>query len=140
MSMAHRNSFENNEPHHLYEIWDKEKDDTFKYGISSKPIGADGLSARVRDQVSFLNLITGWARFIGRILLVNIAGRREARRLEEEYIRKYIDEHGKRPRGSISKVANTNEFKREQAPPVLRVSTKSFGMGRRLPIVGKYLG
>jgi NAD+ synthase (glutamine-hydrolysing) len=39
----------------------------------------------------------------------------------------------------ILRLANINEFKREQAAPVLRVSTKAFGMGRRLPIVGKYL-
>jgi NAD+ synthase (glutamine-hydrolysing) len=36
-------------------------------------------------------------------------------------------------------MVNTAEFKRNQAPPILRVSPKAFGMGRRLPIVGKYL-
>lgn len=40
----------------------------------------------------------------------------------------------------VLRMVNVNEFKREQAPPVLRVSAKAFGMGRRLPIVGKYLG
>ncbi len=39
----------------------------------------------------------------------------------------------------ILKLVNTNEFKRFQTPPVLRVSEKAFGMGRRMPIVGKYL-
>ena len=39
----------------------------------------------------------------------------------------------------VLRMVNINEFKREQAPPVLRVSTKGFGMGRRMPIVGKYL-
>jgi NAD+ synthase (glutamine-hydrolysing) len=39
----------------------------------------------------------------------------------------------------VCRLANISEFKREQAPPVLRVSPKAFGMGRRLPIVGKYL-
>jgi NAD+ synthase (glutamine-hydrolysing) len=39
----------------------------------------------------------------------------------------------------ILRLVNINEFKREQTAPVLRVSTKSFGMGRRMPIVGKYL-
>lgn len=34
---------------------------------------------------------------------------------------------------------NINEYKRHQAPPILRVSPKAFGMGRRMPIVGKYL-
>lgn len=39
----------------------------------------------------------------------------------------------------VLKMVNINEFKREQAAPVLRVSNKGFGMGRRMPIVGKYL-
>ena len=37
------------------------------------------------------------------------------------------------------KLVNTNEYKRHQTPPILRVSPKAFGMGRRMPIVGKYL-
>ena len=40
----------------------------------------------------------------------------------------------------VLRMVNINEFKREQAAPTIRVSTKAFGMGRRLPIVGKYLG
>ncbi len=39
----------------------------------------------------------------------------------------------------ILRLVNINEFKRHQTPPVLRVSQKAFGMGRRMPIVGKYL-
>lgn len=32
-----------------------------------------------------------------------------------------------------------NEFKRRQAPPGLRVTSKAFGMGRRYPIVNQYM-
>lgn len=39
----------------------------------------------------------------------------------------------------ILKLVNTNEYKRYQTPPMLRVSKKAFGMGRRMPIVAKYL-
>ena len=39
----------------------------------------------------------------------------------------------------ILRLVNINEFKRYQTAPVIRVSTKAFGMGRRMPIVGKYL-
>lgn len=39
----------------------------------------------------------------------------------------------------VLRLVNTNEYKRYQTPPILRVSTKAFGMGRRMPIVGKYL-
>jgi len=37
------------------------------------------------------------------------------------------------------RMVNNSEFKRYQSAPVLRVSPKAFGMGRRMPIVGKYL-
>jgi len=40
----------------------------------------------------------------------------------------------------ILKLVNTNEYKRYQTPPMLRISSKAFGMGRRMPIVAKYLG
>ncbi|NHA05604.1 NAD+ synthase [Mucilaginibacter sp. HC2] len=39
----------------------------------------------------------------------------------------------------ILKLVNTAEFKRNQFCPILRVSRKAFGVGRRMPIVGKYL-
>lgn len=39
----------------------------------------------------------------------------------------------------VLRLVNINEFKRHQTAPVLRVSSKCFGMGRRMPIVGKYL-
>ncbi|MGB0368335.1 MAG: NAD+ synthase [Flavobacteriales bacterium] len=39
----------------------------------------------------------------------------------------------------ILRLVNLNEYKRYQTPPILRVSKKAFGMGRRVPIVGKYL-
>jgi NAD+ synthase (glutamine-hydrolysing) len=39
----------------------------------------------------------------------------------------------------VLRLVNNTEYKRFQAPPVLRISAKAFGMGRRMPIVGKYL-
>jgi NAD+ synthase (glutamine-hydrolysing) len=50
-----------------------------------------------------------------------------AQGFEEELVRKVIA------------MVNKAEFKRYQTPPILRVSPKAFGMGRRMPIVGKYL-
>jgi NAD+ synthase (glutamine-hydrolysing) len=44
-------------------------------------------------------------------------------------------------RATVDKVIhliNFNEFKRYQAAPVLRISSKAFGDGRRMPIVAKY--
>jgi NAD+ synthase (glutamine-hydrolysing) len=39
----------------------------------------------------------------------------------------------------VIRLVNLAEHKRYQTPPILRVSPKAFGMGRRMPIVGKYL-
>ena len=35
-------------------------------------------------------------------------------------------------------MVNQNEYKRYQTPPILRISSKAFGVGRRLPLVAKY--
>jgi NAD+ synthase (glutamine-hydrolysing) len=39
----------------------------------------------------------------------------------------------------ILRMVNVNEWKRHQTPPILRVSPKAFGSGRRMPIVARYL-
>jgi NAD+ synthase (glutamine-hydrolysing) len=39
----------------------------------------------------------------------------------------------------VLKLVNTNEYKRNQFCPIIRISEKAFGVGRRVPIVGKYL-
>lgn len=38
----------------------------------------------------------------------------------------------------VVKMVNQNEFKRYQSPPMLRVSSKAFGIGRRMPLVATY--
>jgi NAD+ synthase (glutamine-hydrolysing) len=38
----------------------------------------------------------------------------------------------------IIRLVNSNEYKRFQTPPVLRISSKAFGFGRRMPLVAKY--
>ncbi len=40
----------------------------------------------------------------------------------------------------ILRLVNTSEWKRNQSPPILRISPKAFGIGRRMPIVARYLG
>lgn len=39
---------------------------------------------------------------------------------------------------NILRKVKFNEFKRRQAPPVLRVSRKAFGLGRKMPIVNGF--
>lgn len=38
----------------------------------------------------------------------------------------------------VVKMVDQNVYKRFQAPPTLRISSKAFGLGRQMPIVGKY--
>jgi NAD+ synthase (glutamine-hydrolysing) len=38
----------------------------------------------------------------------------------------------------VISLVNRSEYKRFQSPPILRVSSKAFGMGRRMPIVARY--
>jgi NAD+ synthase (glutamine-hydrolysing) len=39
---------------------------------------------------------------------------------------------------NVIRLINFNEYKRYQAPPVLRISSKAFGAGRRMPLVARY--
>ena len=38
----------------------------------------------------------------------------------------------------ITRLVNQNEYKRFQTPPILRVSSKAFGFGRKMPLVARY--
>jgi NAD+ synthase (glutamine-hydrolysing) len=40
--------------------------------------------------------------------------------------------------GRVVKMVNQNEYKRYQTPPILRISSKAFGSGRRMPLVARY--
>ncbi|MCB0564871.1 MAG: hypothetical protein KDD01_10895 [Phaeodactylibacter sp.] len=96
----HGNSLKNNNPHHLYEIRDKEDGNVFKYGISHDPIDKDGLSKRIRIQFDILNLGADWIRYFARILIKNILGRKKAKKIEREYIDDYEKRYGRKPRGN----------------------------------------
>jgi NAD+ synthase (glutamine-hydrolysing) len=60
----------------------------------------------------------------------------ELRRDPQDIIRMGFDEKIVK---RVLRLVNINEFKRHQTAPTLRVSSKAFGMGRRMPIVAKYL-
>jgi len=38
----------------------------------------------------------------------------------------------------VVRAVNRNEYKRRQAPPGLKITTKAFGVGRRMPIAARY--
>jgi hypothetical protein len=96
----HGNSLDNEKEHHLYTIHDRKEKDIFKYGISDKPIGKDGYSSRMREQINFLNAAVGIIRYVGEILIKGIIGRKKARQLEDEHIEAYERENGRKPRGN----------------------------------------
>ena len=97
----HGNSNQNTNLHHLCVLDDAEENDIFKYGISDKPIDADNYSSRMREQVDYLNRAVGWYRFSGEILIRNIKGKREARKIEDAYIVAYKKKYGRNPRGNV---------------------------------------
>jgi NAD+ synthase (glutamine-hydrolysing) len=39
----------------------------------------------------------------------------------------------------IVRKIDLNEYKRKQTPPCIRVTTKAFGVGRRVPIAQRYV-
>lgn len=39
---------------------------------------------------------------------------------------------------SVLRMVNNNEYKRHQSPPILRVSKKAFGSGRKMPLVARF--
>lgn len=97
---THANSHQNQELHHLYEIYDIEEQDTYKYGICGEPLNSDGTSPRANRQLREFNRLVGYVRFIARIILTDIPGRKRAEEVEDEMIEKYEAEHGRRPRGN----------------------------------------
>jgi len=63
----------------------------------------------------------------------------------EAYIEKQLSPRGLMDLGydknlviKIIRMVNQNEYKRYQSPPILRISSKAFGVGRRIPLVAKY--
>jgi NAD+ synthase (glutamine-hydrolysing) len=59
----------------------------------------------------------------------------ELRKSEEEIIAEGYNESIVR---KTVHLGNINEYKRYQTPPIIRVSSKAFGFGRRMPLVAKY--
>jgi NH3-dependent NAD+ synthetase len=55
----------------------------------------------------------------------------------DEIISRGYDEHTVR---WIQRRVDLNEWKRHQAAPGLRVTSKAFGIGRRMPIVQRFIG
>ena len=70
---------------------------TPKAGLALPP---DGTSRRANRQLRDYNRAFGWIRFLARILLTGIPGRREATQVEDNYIDAYRQKHGQKPPGN----------------------------------------
>ena len=97
----HGNSLDNQNIHHLYEIFRIVNGDTYKYGISDDPIEEDGLSERVRKQKIEMNRAVEYDKYNAQILITHIQGREEALLIEREYIDAYYHKNGQNPVGNL---------------------------------------
>ncbi|HBE41717.1 MAG TPA: NAD+ synthase [Bacteroidales bacterium] len=70
-------------------------------------------------------------RILDSILYQYIEQQKPPERITGEGITREITER-------VIRLINYNEYKRYQAPPILRISSKSFGQGRIMPLVSKY--
>lgn len=97
---SHKNSNENMDEHHLYEIIDSEGNIVYKYGICGQALNSDGTSPRANEQVTIFNRLVGYIQYFANVLITGIPGRIKAKEIENEYISKFEQENGHRPRGN----------------------------------------
>lgn len=65
-------------------------------------------------------------------------GREERQQVERAYAEQLASENGRALIVRIKKMIARNEYKRRQAPPILRVRGRAFGNGRQMPIAAHY--
>lgn len=119
------------EVYELAEYINKESSGKSRNGLIPGNIIVKPPSAELRPDQKDIDSLPDYS-LLDKILFQYI----ELRKGPDEIIGLGYDRHLVR---CIMQMVNTNEYKRYQTPPVLRVSPKAFGMGRRMPIVGKYL-
>jgi len=62
----------------------------------------------------------------------------EKPQVEKAYTEIAASQGGKETIAKVQKMISRNEYKRRQAPPILRLRGKAFGNGRQMPIAAKY--
>ena len=65
-------------------------------------------------------------------------GTTEREAVEKAYAEFTADAAGQALVARISQLITRNEYKRRQAPPILRVRGRAFGSGRQMPIAARY--
>jgi len=95
----HGNSKKSKKEQHLYEIVDTDGNKTVKYGISGSKLNKDGSSKRSNYQVYILNKLSGFLKYMAKVLKINIKNREEALKIEQEKVNEYASKNGgSRPR------------------------------------------
>ena len=97
----HANSHENDAEHHLYEIFDVERNSVYKFGICGKSLNTDGSSPRANEQIALYNRVVGMNRFFAKVLIVGISGRKRAEEIEKEYVDAFREVCGINPQGNL---------------------------------------
>ena len=65
-------------------------------------------------------------------------GRDERAEVEQAYAAHLVSDEGRALIARIKKLIARNEYKRRQAPPILRLRERAFGSGRQMPIAARY--
>jgi NAD+ synthetase len=73
-----------------------------------------------------------------RLVEGSLLGESEQNSVEEKFASITADDTGRALVEKIKKMIARNEYKRRQAPPILRLRGKAFGNGRQMPIAAKY--
>lgn len=96
----HGNKLDHDAEQHLYVIYDHKERTIFKFGVSKEPLDDDGKCSRMKKQVAEGNRWANMIRYVARVIIRSIQGRRKARSLEDDLVNKYQQKHGQLPRGN----------------------------------------
>jgi len=96
---VHGDSGLSTRPQHLYEIYDWEMGETYKFGISGARLNANGSSPRANRQVNQLNRDAGYDRFSAEVLEVG-PDRAWMLDVEREVVRDFWERFGRSPVGN----------------------------------------
>lgn len=94
-SVVHGNSKASNKIRHGYEIYEIDSGEIAKVGISGQPLNKNGTSPRANIQVNKFNKLEGEEVYAARIVIKDIANRKDALDWERTFSTKRYEEGNK---------------------------------------------
>ena len=94
-SVVHGNSKASNKTQHGYEIYEIDSGEIAKVGISGQPLNKNGTSPRANIQVNKFNKLEGEEVYAARIVIKDIANRKDALDWERTFSTKRYKEGNK---------------------------------------------